>query len=284
MKLNYPLSPKARKNGAGWLDICPAHDDRCPSLSINVGDDGKLLMHCFAGCSFESIISAADLSKSRPSTSVTQSELEHARAQRIQQEARKIAYCDKLWKQGQAIEGTLSQEYLVSRNIKHWSTMQRHHPGLRYPETGEKLPVLMTAVQRNGRLVGLHRTFLNHDGTKRNKLMLGSCKGGAAHLIGCTGPLLVAEGIETTLSLPALHETSEGRYWSALSANGLISLELPKQPSQLIIAADGDQAGLSAANALGQRAAGAGWNVLLMPAPEGRDWNDVLMEECNDRF
>jgi len=51
----------ARKTGRGWLARCPAHDDKRPSLSIGESNSGKLLIHCFGGCSFEMII--AQLSK-----------------------------------------------------------------------------------------------------------------------------------------------------------------------------------------------------------------------------
>jgi hypothetical protein len=36
---------------------CPAHDDRTPSLGID-HDDGRLLVHCWAGCSQEAVIGA----------------------------------------------------------------------------------------------------------------------------------------------------------------------------------------------------------------------------------
>jgi putative DNA primase/helicase len=36
---------------------CPAHDDRNPSLSIRV-DQGKVLLHCHAGCSQQNVIAA----------------------------------------------------------------------------------------------------------------------------------------------------------------------------------------------------------------------------------
>ena len=29
---------------------CPCHEDRTPSLSISDGEDGRLLVNCFAGC------------------------------------------------------------------------------------------------------------------------------------------------------------------------------------------------------------------------------------------
>jgi len=40
-----------KKTGADrYLARCPAHDDRSPSLSVAEGDDGRTLIHCFAGC------------------------------------------------------------------------------------------------------------------------------------------------------------------------------------------------------------------------------------------
>ena len=283
MDINYPLSPKARKCGHGWVDICPAHNDQNPSLSVGLGTDGTLLLHCFAGCSFNAVVQAAGLSGTPNIRHVSQSDLEHIRREREIEAARKRAYAQKLWREGGSIQGTLSQQYLASRGIHHWSDTQRHHSGLIYAQTGERLPVLITAVQRAGQLVGLHRTYLNLDGSKRDKLMIGPCGGGAARLLGTQGPLIVAEGIETALSLPSLNTDTVARYWAALSAGGVKALELPKSPSKLIIAADGDAAGEAAANELGQRAALAGWDVVMMAAPAGQDWNDVLMKQHNGR-
>lgn len=50
----------ARRHGRApnWSARCPAHDDRNPSLSISIGDDGRTLLYCHAGCSFLSIIDA----------------------------------------------------------------------------------------------------------------------------------------------------------------------------------------------------------------------------------
>jgi hypothetical protein len=38
---------------------CPAHDDRGPSLSWRLADDGRALLHCVAGCDVRSILAAA---------------------------------------------------------------------------------------------------------------------------------------------------------------------------------------------------------------------------------
>jgi len=45
-----------------WLARCPAHDDRSPSLSIRECDDGRSLIHCFAGCETENVLAAVGLS------------------------------------------------------------------------------------------------------------------------------------------------------------------------------------------------------------------------------
>ena len=47
-----------RRCGRGFQARCPAHDDRTPSLSIDHGDDGTVLLHCHAGCSFDEIRAA----------------------------------------------------------------------------------------------------------------------------------------------------------------------------------------------------------------------------------
>ncbi|MBT5714786.1 hypothetical protein HOI71_27310, partial [Candidatus Poribacteria bacterium] len=53
----------ARRSGEGWIAKCPAHDDNHPSLSIGAGDDGTLLLHCFAGCGFEEIARALNITR-----------------------------------------------------------------------------------------------------------------------------------------------------------------------------------------------------------------------------
>ncbi len=52
---------KPSRNGTGWRSRCPAHDDRKPSLSIGVGDNGKVLLHCHAGCATADILAALGL-------------------------------------------------------------------------------------------------------------------------------------------------------------------------------------------------------------------------------
>jgi hypothetical protein len=58
---------KAKRTGPGaWLAKCPAHDDRRESLSIGEGEDGRLLLNCFAGCDFADILKAAGVEPTNP--------------------------------------------------------------------------------------------------------------------------------------------------------------------------------------------------------------------------
>jgi hypothetical protein len=53
------LLDKVRQTGPGkWQARCPAHDDRGPSLSVRELDDGRVLVHCFAGCSAGEVVGA----------------------------------------------------------------------------------------------------------------------------------------------------------------------------------------------------------------------------------
>ncbi len=51
-----------RETGHGkFVARCPAHDDRSPSLAVKGCDDGRVLLHCFAGCETEDVLSAVGL-------------------------------------------------------------------------------------------------------------------------------------------------------------------------------------------------------------------------------
>ena len=47
--------------GNGYSARCPAHDDKRNSLSIDTGDDGRVLLFCHAGCSSQDICKAVGL-------------------------------------------------------------------------------------------------------------------------------------------------------------------------------------------------------------------------------
>lgn len=44
-----------------WLARCPSHGDKHPSLSVKELDDGRVLVHCFAGCGATEVLSSIGL-------------------------------------------------------------------------------------------------------------------------------------------------------------------------------------------------------------------------------
>ena len=59
----FTTFPSAKPSGDGHMAKCPAHEDRTASLSINTGDDGRVLLKCHAGCSIDDILQAVSLDR-----------------------------------------------------------------------------------------------------------------------------------------------------------------------------------------------------------------------------
>lgn len=78
---------KVKSAGTGkWVACCPAHNDKSPSLSISEAPDGKVLVHCWAGCSARAITAAIGLGlrdlfpgKREPRRGPTKTAVEHER-------------------------------------------------------------------------------------------------------------------------------------------------------------------------------------------------------------
>jgi hypothetical protein len=50
---------KLKKTGQNkWQACCPAHEDKAPSLGIRELEDGRVLIHCFAGCTASEVLQA----------------------------------------------------------------------------------------------------------------------------------------------------------------------------------------------------------------------------------
>jgi len=50
-----------KEAGQGFTARCPAHEDRHSSLSVRRGDDGRVLVKCFVGCTAEQIVAKLDM-------------------------------------------------------------------------------------------------------------------------------------------------------------------------------------------------------------------------------
>jgi DNA primase len=84
---------------------------------------------------------------------------------------------------------------------------------------------------------------------------------------------MVGAGIETCLA--AMQATGKPA-WAALSTSGLLTLDLPKQVRDVIVLADGDEAGEAAARACALRWKRESRRVRIARPPSGMDFNDML--------
>ncbi|MBY6088957.1 toprim domain-containing protein [Maritimibacter alkaliphilus] len=274
-----------RWHGHYGLAFCPAHENhQTPALNIAMGATGKPLLYCFGGCAYRDILLALEARGLRVNRQAgplaikawtpTASAASKWRADRARQ----------IWQETTTIPETLAERYLRGRGLRQeLPDSLRYHPNCWHGPSARSLPA-MVAIIDNVADFAIHRTYLTPDGSRKaavgpQKMMLGASAGGAVHL-GCNdacGPLVIAEGIETALSLREGLLTSCGPVWAALSTSGMVKLELPRTASSLVVATDGDEAGRRAGRKLAQRAYALGWQVSLLDAPDKRDWNDILM-------
>ena len=269
--------------GRSWLCRCPAHDDRSPSLSLRDGEDGRILMRCFAGCDPRDVLAElrrrgliSGRDERRPAPPVARGDNRDGDARRDPE--RRIEIARGIWHAARDARGSPVARYLAGRGITipPPSTL-RWTPRCWHREARAHLPAMLGLVQHVERgIVGLHRTYLTADCRRRDRASLGPVAGGAVRLAPVGELLMVGEGIETCLAgmqvcaIPA---------WSALSTSGLVALVLPASVRTVIILADHD------ANGAGERAArtaAARWLAegrrvrIAMPPEPGADFNDVL--------
>ncbi len=270
------------RNGRGQAPcpICQSERRRDQNaLSLSQQGD-KILAYCFKSrCSFIEIARAAQIPVN--SVGVDFEAEKQANAKQAEYQAAQLAKARYLWGAAKPIMGTKAETYLKGRGITMpLSDSLRFMPDIYHGPSSSWCCAMIANVEPTG---GIHRTYFTKQGdrlAKSAKMMLGPCCGGAVRLSHGAGPLVIAEGIETGLSLLQMLTDRNPSVWATLSTSGMKAVGLPPEPYELVIGVDGDQAGREAANTLATTATALGWSVSLMEAPEGQDWNDVLISEA----
>jgi hypothetical protein len=165
----------------------------------------------------------------------------------------------------------------------------RFHPRCYY-RPDEHLPtetwpaMIACVTDLDGRITGVHRTWLDPDGFDRIRLgkapidtprrAMGDLLGNAVRFGPADDDVLVAgEGIETMLSLRCVLPTVPMA--AALSANHLAAMLLSSSLRRLYIARDADAAGDTVQITLAQRAGAAGVEAIAL-SPRLGDFNEDL--------
>ena len=201
------LALGGRRAGRGWLALCPAHDDSQPSFSISESEDGRVLVHCFAGCSQERVIAelrALDLWKQANLCTRTRPMPLGCRGHAPDpSDARRTEVALAIWRSTTLLERTPVEVYLATRGLD-LPTLQtvRFHKDLRHP-SGGNWPAMIALVTRGTDNIpmAVHRTWLAGNGLGKapvepQRAMLGPCRGGAVRLAPPGPIMMIGEGIE----------------------------------------------------------------------------------------
>lgn len=145
------------------------------------------------------------------------------------------------------LKGTIAEKYLVSRNCplpekdvffqpRGWAVVEK--------EIDREIPTIISlAKDKDGKLKGIHKTFLNMDGTKHeHDKQISKIKGldfieCAVQLFSVKQTMGIAEGIETALSAYKLFNIPT---WAATNRVVLESFEVPDGIKFVTIFSDND--------------------------------------------
>jgi hypothetical protein len=193
-----------------------------------------------------------------------------------------------IWERALPLACTPVETYLKARSLALPNTEALRFARLRHGPSQAELPAMVALVRQGvtGHAIAIHRTFLRPDGKGKAtaepaKMALGPIAGGAVQLADPGHrPLLVGEGVETVL---AAMQAVALPGWAALGTSGLRALELPADVREIIVVADGDEAGEEAATAAARRWVLEGRRVKIARPPQGEDFADLIARECGGR-
>ena len=266
--------------------LCPAHDDHRPSARWHPQKQTWCCDSCGAGGGYVDLARIFGLLPAngyrRSAKPANPAKVAIPRKDFEEPVAKVVANLPlKLWADSAPAEGTLAEKYLRSRGIStpvpptlRFSNLLKHNP------SGRSIPAMVAAVTvwPSRDVVAVHRTYLKPDGSGKadvepQKMMLGPVRGGAVRLAPLAGgKLIIAEGIETALSVMMAMDLPA---WAVLSAVNYVGVILPPDV-EVLIAADPDDVGVGKAREAADQWCRDGRKVeIVIPDGDG-DFNDVL--------
>jgi hypothetical protein len=200
--------------------------------------------------------------------------IQEAQQQTDASQIKRIARASTIWRQTVRPRGTPVEDYLRSRKLslgdECLSQVIRFHAGMR---------AMVTQMRDicSDRPCGIHRTFLNDNGQKIDRKMLGCAKYAAIkldHDSDVTIGITIGEGIETCLSA---RQQGWRPVWAVGSAGAIATFPLLSGIESLTIIAEHDDSGANqrAIELCARRYVEAGCEVFVLDPPCGGDLNDV---------
>lgn len=292
VRLHNPFSTiagamiKLRKVGSEWIGRCPFHSERTPSFTIYAGDERAKCFGCgwhgdvidfvrtAYGCSFTQAVDRLG-GDALPKAIFSPAVIDRAPKEDRTPEALAI------WNGAQEATGTPAEAYLRSRAISMPLLPSIRFTSLCYGNSGPVYPVLVALVQNvAGEGIGIQRTYLNPAGdgkaaVPKPKLSLGSIRGGAVRLGDPVDRIVICEGLEDGLTLA---QELQEPVWVSVGTSNLAAMELPTSVRSVIIGADNDNAGATAAAKAGEALAARGIAArIIRPLGDHKDFNAEAM-------
>lgn len=249
------------RKGRELVGRCPFHQDDTPSFTVI---PAKGFFHCF-GCGAHgdtiALVMAIErvgfheaikrINDDRPLHRLNDFEPgrrnQNLEARLVDPDlAAKIRRARQIWRDAAPAPGTIVQHYLEGRGITlEPPSSLRFAPSLWHDIARHNAPAIVAAVQDGAKVVGIHRTYLEPDGSSKAKrsapprLMLGRVGGAAVRFARPARQLFIAEGIETALSIA---QATGAATWAALSAGNMVAVAeaLPDEVQEAVFCMDAD--------------------------------------------
>lgn len=294
IRANHPIESVVgsavilKQAGNELAGLCPLHQEKGPSFYVYANGQRFHCFGCGAGGDVLDLVmamhrvglrEAADMITGGNLPVMTGPPVVRVR-QDTDSDRDTIGEARSIWDGGIAVVGTPAESYLRRRGIVMELPPCLRFSRIRYGSRGVLHPALICAITGpGGDITGIQRTYLTEDGGKaafkKVKLSLGRVRGGAIHLGPASDTMIVTEGLEDGLTLMQALTQS---VWVAAGTSMLPAMEFPDTVREIVIGADGDAPGETAARKAAAAFAATGRAVRIMcPTPPYKDFNAELM-------
>ncbi|MBD8546040.1 DUF7146 domain-containing protein [Sphingomonas sp. CFBP 8760] len=277
-----------RRSGDEMKGLCPFHAENTASFFVN---EGKKVFHCHACDAGGDVIelhrrlhsvdfrqACLDLVGSEPAVPLALANPVLVAMRRAESVKRARA----IWQKATPIGWSLTETYLTTRGIGHAvpGSIRHTHVARWWDEDGRegrREPAMIAALQdREGRVAGIQRTFLDRDGRKSTRgtarLSLGRVRGCAVRFGPVADTVMLAAGVEDGLAVRLMFPGAS--VWAAVGDGNLPHVRLPAEVRRVIVCGDADAPGRTAAAAAMAAYAKAGLAVEDLVPRAGKDFNE----------
>lgn len=277
-----------KASGDEMKGLCPFHSETTASFFIN---ESKKTYHCFACDAGGDVIG---LHQRLHHVDFRQAcfdlaGAEHAAPAEVanpflvaMRRAASVKRARTIWQEATPIGFSLTETYLTTRGVGHAVPGSiRHTRVARWWDEngreGRREPAMIAALQdREGRVCGIQRTFLNGAGRKSShgtpRLSLGRVRGCAVRFGPIAETVMLASGVEDGLAVRLMFPGAT--VWVAAGDGNLPHVRFPAEVRRVIVCGDADAPGRIAVAAALEAYAALGLKVEDLAPRAGKDFNE----------